>query len=107
VGYLNAARPPVVPTRFTGRSYPVIARLVLPDGGEEWWPAVAVKWTDTHVLVSTQPGQDRVYTWLEADDVARVIRRPPLAAAAAAAAADPVPVAAEDGGVSTGSRRSG
>jgi hypothetical protein len=46
---LNIEQPPDIPQRPMG-SIPVVVRLVRPDG-EEWWPATANRWTDTHVLV--------------------------------------------------------
>ncbi len=46
---LNGEKPPSIPQRPMGR-IPVVVRLVRPDG-EEWWPATANRWTDTHLLV--------------------------------------------------------
>ena len=65
-----------MPLRPPGRSFAVIARLVLDNGAEEWRPVKAVRWTAEHVLVHGQAedlGGD-FYAWLVADDVARVIR---------------------------------
>lgn len=76
--YVNIERPANVPLNPAGKSYPVIARFVLPDRSEIWLPAVAVRWTDTHVFVGTQHADDeKTYSWLQADDVTRAIRRPP------------------------------
>lgn len=75
---LNRIVPDRIPTGATG-SYPVIARLVWPDR-EEGWPAKAIRWTSTAVLVSIQivPDDPRAtrYVWLCSDDVKRVIRAP-------------------------------
>jgi hypothetical protein len=54
-------------------------RLVRPDG-EEWWPATANRWTDTHVLVhwveDDGQAQDHHYelAWLRAEDVRRFLK---------------------------------
>lgn len=59
------------------RSYQVIARLVLPDTGEQWWPARTLRWTASHVFISFEPEPDRpVYVWLPVDDVRRSITVP-------------------------------
>ena len=56
-----------------------MVRLVRPDG-EEWWPATANRWTDTHVLVQwvedEQQAQDHRYelAWLRAEDVRRFLK---------------------------------
>ena len=72
---LNTVTPERVPTGATSPC-PVIARLVWPDR-EEGWPAKAVRWTSTAVLVSIQivPDDPMVtrYVWLAADDVKRKI----------------------------------
>ena len=71
-------------SRRTSRSgrwaeIPVVVRLVRPDG-EEWWPATANRWTDTHVLVQwvedEQQAQDHRYelAWLRAEDVRRFLK---------------------------------
>jgi hypothetical protein len=77
VEYSNSVKPDAVPSGGMG-SIPVIARLVYPDGSEEWWPAKATRWTPTSVLIGfeTEPGDHRSlrYLWLSVDDVARVIR---------------------------------
>lgn len=77
IKYRNSVKPDAVPTGRMG-AIPVIARLVCPDGSEEWWPARAVRWTATSVLIGfeTEPGDHRSlrYLWLAVDDVARVIR---------------------------------
>jgi hypothetical protein len=49
-----------------------------PDG-EEWWPATANRWTDTHVLVhwvEDGQAQDHRYelAWLRAEDVRRFLK---------------------------------
>lgn len=70
---LNKITPTRVPTGSTG-SYPVIARLVWPDR-EEGWPAKAVRWNDTEVLVSIRIEPDDPlavrHVWLAAADVRR------------------------------------
>ncbi len=77
VEYSNSVKPDAVPTGGMG-SIPVIARLVCPDGSEEWWPAKATRWTPSSVLIGfeTEPGDHNSlrYLWLAVDDVARVIR---------------------------------
>lgn len=69
-------------TRRPQGSYPVIARLVLADGSEEWRPGNASRWTATAVLASwqQQPGDSRsvVHAWLPLADVTRVTAGPPL-----------------------------
>ena len=57
---LNGDKPPNIPQRPMG-SIPVVIRLVRPDG-EEWWPGIANRWTDTHVLVH----------WIEDEQQAQV-----------------------------------
>ena len=80
--YRNAVKPDKVPLGGTG-AIPVIARLVREDGSEEWWPARAVRWTATDVLIGfeAEPGDPKSlrYLWLRVDDVARVIRPVPAA----------------------------
>ena len=75
---LNTVTPDRVPTGATSPC-PVIARLVWPDR-EEGWPAKAVRWTSTAVLVSIQIVPDDPmatrYVWLAADDVKRKITAP-------------------------------
>jgi hypothetical protein len=76
---LNSEIPKDVPLRPMG-SIPVIARLVLADR-EEWRPAVAIRWTPTHVMVRVEehrPGTPikADYLWLPAADVTRAIRQP-------------------------------
>lgn len=75
---LNCVVPDRVPNGSTG-TIPVIARLVWEDC-EEWWPARAVRWTDTAVLVSIQlappdPLNNRT-VWLSVADVKRRHRQP-------------------------------
>jgi hypothetical protein len=55
----------------------MIARLGWSDG-EEWRPATANRWTNSHALVTwVEDGQPRErLVWLRADDVTRAIRRP-------------------------------
>lgn len=81
--YRNQQPPQSTPVVLSPRRIPVIARLVLDDLSEECWPAVAIRWSPTHVLVSVQldPGNpdSTTYLWLLADDVARVLRTPPAA----------------------------
>jgi hypothetical protein len=74
---LNVEQPPSIPQRPMG-SVPVVVRLVRPDG-EEWWPATANRWTDTHVLVhrvEDAQAQDHHYelAWLRAEDVRRFLK---------------------------------
>lgn len=72
----------VVPDRVPGGSggvIPVIARLVWPDC-EEWYPARAVRWTPSAVLVSIQttvgdPLANKL-AWLAPADVKRRHRQP-------------------------------
>lgn len=70
---LNKITPTRVPNGSTG-SYPVIARLVWPDR-EEGWPAKAIRWNDTDVLVAIQILPDDPlavrYVWLCVADVRR------------------------------------
>lgn len=77
---LNSEKPPDVPLRPGPVGHLVIARLVWPDG-EEFVPAVANRWTRTHVLVVqyVHDGARRreVLTWLRAGDVRRSLRLPP------------------------------
>lgn len=65
-----------VPLRPMGR-IPVIARLVTADG-TELRPAVAIRWTRTHVMVCVEEHRDRKvasdYLWLRAADVVRLFR---------------------------------
>lgn len=72
---LNQVVPDRVPNRPTSPC-PVIARLVWPDR-EEGWPARAIRWSSTAVLVSIQIVPDDPlgtrYVWLAADDVKRTI----------------------------------
>lgn len=75
--YANEEHPSEIPLNGMGQ-IPVIVRLVLQDGSEEWWPGKAVRWTSEHVLVGreTDPGNPRSmsYIWLKAADVARVLK---------------------------------
>lgn len=77
---LNYEQPPDVPLRPGPGGLLVIARLVWPDG-EEYAPALANRWTRTHVMVvqyaHDAAGRRReVVTWLRAEDVRRSIRLP-------------------------------
>lgn len=67
--YANEDVPARIPPKNMG-AIPVIARLVDPHG-DEYWPAVARKWTKTHVWVTF--GEDDS-AWLAAVDVYRVLR---------------------------------
>lgn len=58
------------------RCYLVIARLVLQDGTEEWWPARTLKFTATHVLVAFEPASEPVYVWLTPADIRRTMHMP-------------------------------
>ena len=59
--YRNTVQPDTVPSGSPGGAIPVIARLVCADGLEEWWPARAVRWTATDVLIGfeAEPGNPR------------------------------------------------
>jgi hypothetical protein len=77
---LNYHQPADVPVRPAPGRILVIARLVWPDR-EEWVPAVANRWTRTHVLVLRtvhdqhgKPCEDAL--WLRAIDVRRTIDHP-------------------------------
>lgn len=79
--YANEVPAPKDQPRRPQGSYPVILRLVLSDGSEQWRPGSAIRWTDSGaVMVSwqEQPGDSRsvVHAWLPLADVARVINRP-------------------------------
>jgi hypothetical protein len=76
----NYEQPLDVPLRPGPGGLLVIARLVWPDG-EEYVPALANRWTRTHVMVVqyADDGDGRrreVVTWLRAEDVRRSIRLP-------------------------------
>lgn len=77
--YANEEIPTSVPVKLPHPSYAVIARLVLLDGAQEWRPARAVRWNETHVMVKLQEkeGAEPEYVWLRSADVRRVFRRPP------------------------------
>ena len=70
-GPATSPRPPI----------PVIVRLELTGGAEEWWPGEALDWNTELVLVRRQSrpgdGTSTRFTWVPAGDVARVLRRPP------------------------------
>jgi hypothetical protein len=80
--YRNVVTPGKVPLGGMG-PIPVIARLVCADGVEEWWPARAVQWTTTEVMIGfeAEPGDHKSlrHLWLRVDDVARCIRPGPAA----------------------------
>ena len=70
----NREVPARAPLRRMGE-IPVVARIVWAGGAEQWCVAVAVRWTDTHVMVTwvddlTAPRTER-YEWLAARDVVR------------------------------------
>lgn len=72
----NRDQPTSVPVRPMGE-VPVIVRVLWADGGEEWRPARANRWTGTHVLVCwrddvADPTSER-YEWLRACDVMRSV----------------------------------
>ncbi len=76
----NGERPASVPVKPMG-SIPVIVHLVWSDGGEEWRPARAIRWTATHVMVGWVDGdearaerRDEHWEWLRAQDVMRSVR---------------------------------
>ena len=76
--YANAVPPPDrMSTATLGqRSYLVIARLVLPGGAEQWWPARTLRWVDGAVQITFEPAGEPVYVWLSAGDVRRTIHMP-------------------------------
>lgn len=78
--YRNQHPPQPTPPVLAPKRIPVIARLVLDDYSEECYPAIALRWTATHVMVSIQadPGNpdSTFYVWLLAEDIARVLRTP-------------------------------
>ena len=79
--YVNEVRAPKdQPLRPSSVVYPVIVRLALPDGSEQWRPGRTIKWTNEAVYVAweTTPGEPRHLSraWLAVEDVRRVIRRP-------------------------------
>jgi len=83
--YTNALpTPDHHPLRPPGVSYPVILRLVLENGSEQWWPGKTVKWIGDAVMVSweSEPGNPRSneYVWLAARDVRCVIHHPSTSA---------------------------
>lgn len=61
---------------------PVIVRLVLEDGVEQWRPATANRWTATQVLVmwmnSPRTPWSRQMCWLSASDVSRKLEGTPI-----------------------------
>lgn len=77
---MNAEQPlSGIPLRPMG-SIPVLARLVEVDATERWIPAVANRWTSTHVLVTWREDPDKPreesLCWLPARDVARQLHGP-------------------------------
>ncbi|MGV8973488.1 MAG: hypothetical protein ACOH10_14285, partial [Rhodoglobus sp.] len=73
---LNGERPARAPMRRMGE-IPVLARLVWDDGTQEWMPAMAVRWTPTHVMVTWRdevraPRTER-FEWLQSQDVVRTL----------------------------------
>ncbi|MBM9466739.1 hypothetical protein [Nakamurella leprariae] len=76
---INQIGPPGEKPKGTVGAIPVVARLVFADGRQQWWPAQAVRWTRSAVLVAIRPptGQLRAspwYLWLSAVDVTRVLQ---------------------------------
>ena len=70
----NGEVPARAPLRRMGE-IPVVARIAWEGGAEQWCVATAVRWTDTHVMVTwvddvTVPRTER-YEWLRARDVVR------------------------------------
>lgn len=60
----------------------VIARLIRPDGVEEWRPAAVVRGSLDAVMVRVSVpewGPDPYYCWLSRDDVATVVSPTPQA----------------------------
>lgn len=76
--YSNEVPAPKDQPRRPQGSYPVIVRLVVADGSEEWRPSNASRWTATAVPASwqQQPGDPRsvIHAWLPLADVARINR---------------------------------
>lgn len=73
---VNIEVPAHAPMRRMGE-IPVLARVEWDDGAQEWLPAIAARWTSTHVMV-TWRDEVRVprtvhFEWLQAHDVARTI----------------------------------
>lgn len=72
----NQEQPPCVPVRPMG-SVDVIVHVVWSDGGEEWRPARAIRWTETHVMVGWREERDggtsERWAWLRAQDVMRSV----------------------------------
>jgi hypothetical protein len=66
---LNSETPRVVPRAAAPEPMAVDAHLIWP-AGEEWTPAVATRWTRTHVLVQL-PARGAIAVWLRASDVRR------------------------------------
>lgn len=69
----NRTTPDYVPLRDQG-DVPVIARLILKNGGEVWRPATAHRWTEAHIHVSFHGRGDTA--WLRAEDVVQEIHGP-------------------------------
>ncbi|MEE6289286.1 hypothetical protein V2J52_16655 [Georgenia sp. MJ173] len=73
----NAEQPAKIPLNPMG-SVPCLARLVDDDGSSWWVPAVANRWTNSHILVLWRPDprnhRDERLLWLRKDDVKPWIR---------------------------------
>jgi hypothetical protein len=72
----NREQPAGVPVKPMG-SIDVIVHVVWSDGGEEWRPARAIRWTSTHVMVGWREDRDGRpedrWEWLRAQDVMRSV----------------------------------
>ncbi|WP_035812053.1 hypothetical protein [Jiangella gansuensis] len=76
--YANEEMPPQgVPPRNQGH-IPVIVRLINEANGVHYRPAVAIRWTQTHVMVKIEgaghQGADDL-AWVRASDVWRILRQ--------------------------------
>lgn len=84
----NGERPAHIPVKPMG-SIAVIVHVVWSDGGEEWRPARAIRWTPTHVMVgwleeppdaarraarAAATSHDERWEWFRAQDVMRSVR---------------------------------
>ena len=76
--YANARRGTTVPRESRAEAVPVIARLVMLDGSEEWRPAVRVRRVGNLALIRVgEITYEQEYVWLSEDDVTTAIRPAP------------------------------
>lgn len=76
--YANARRGTTVPRESRAEAVPVIARLVMLDGSEEWRPAVRVRQVGNLVLIRVgEITYQQEYVWLAEEDVTTAIRPRP------------------------------